>query len=90
MLFARFFLIALSGNIRNVVAAFPGAEIFLDHRERVVVLYIAHQNNGRVLRPIVTTVELQAVIVLIRHVLDIFDEAHRGVRISVALISGRA
>ena len=89
MLFARFFLIALSGNIRNVVAAFPGAEIFLDHRKRVVVLHIAHQNNGRVLRPVVTTVELQAVIVLIRHVLDVFDKAHRGVRIGVALIRGR-
>ena len=89
MLFARFFLIALSGNIRNVVAAFPGAEIFLDHPERVVVLHIAHQNNRRVLRPVVTTIELQAVIVLIRHVLDVFDKAHRGVRIGVALIRGR-
>ncbi len=87
---ARFFLIALTWDFRDVAATLPGAEIFLDHRERVVVLHVTDQDNRRVLRPVVTTVELQAVIVLIRHVLDVFDEAHRGMRIGVELISRRA
>ena len=90
MVLTRFLLLGFAGNLGNIRATLPGAEVFLCHGQSIIALHVANQNNRRVLRPVVTTVELQAVLVLVRHVLDVFDETHRGVRISVPLISGRA
>ena len=68
----------------------PGGEVFLCHGQRIVALHVANQDNRYILRPVITIVELQAVFILVRHVLDVFDETHRSMRISVTLISGRA
>ena len=90
MVLARLLLIGFARNLRNIRATLPAAEVFLCHGQRTIALHVANQNNRRVLRPVITIVELQAVFILVRHVLDVFDETHRSMRISVTLISGRA
>src|SRR6266436_7519380 len=90
MCFAWRGLIGLGGNVGNIIAAFPIAEIFLDHREHFIALQIADYDYRRVLGPVVTSIELQTVVVLIGKVLDVFDKAHRGMRIGVDFVGGRA
>ena len=90
MLLARRGLLRFTRNLRRVVAALPVAEVFPHHRQHLIVLHVADDDDGDILRAIVTLVELQAVLVLVRHVLDVFDEAHRGVFVGVLLESRRA
>src|SRR6266404_5374797 len=90
MCFAWRGLIGLGGNVGNIIAAFPIAEIFLDHREHFIALQIADYDYRRVLGPVVTPIELQTVIVLIGKVLDVFNKTHGGVRIRMDFVRGRA
>src|ERR1700694_1465080 len=88
MVFAGLFLIWFAGNLGNIAAMLPLAKISLYHPHGIIALYAANHDNRRVLGTVVALIKLQAVIILVGHIFDVFDEAHRGVGISVTLIGG--
>src|ERR1700738_208957 len=88
MVFAGLFLIGFAGNLGNIAAMLPLAKISLYHPHGIVALYAANHDDRRVLGTVIALIELQAVIILVGHIFDVFDEAHCGVGISVTFIGG--
>ena len=77
-----------TGMSGMIAAALPFAPVFVHQRAHCLRLHVAHHHDGGVLRPVVAVEELEAVIVLVGHVLDVFQEAHGGVLVGVAVEGG--
>ena len=65
---------------------FHPPQVPLHQRHHLLRRHVARDDDRRVLRPIPPLEEHLRIGVLVRHVLDVVDEAHRGVLVRVALI----
>src|SRR5687768_1975647 len=81
-------LFRLGRNLRDVGTALPIAKVFLRQIESALPGYITNQNHRRIFGTVETVKEFPAVVVLVRHIFNVFDEPHRGVRVGVLLERG--
>lgn len=81
----RTFLRRLGGNGGFVIPGLPIPKILLDKALHIGRLHIAHDDDRGVFRAIKSRVKFLAVLVLIGHVLDVLDEAHRGMLVGVSI-----
>ncbi len=87
----RSFRRRLLRNDRGVCAArLPASPVLLDHRQHLLRRHVAGDDDGGVLRTVPPLEERLRVGVLVRHVLDVFDEPHRRVFVGVGLIEAIA
>ena len=63
----------------------PSTPVLLDHRQHLLGGHVAGHDDGRELRAVPALEEHFRVLVLVRHVLDVGDEAHRRVLVGVGL-----
>ena len=80
---ARLALLRLVGDVGLVVAALPVAPVLLRQRKRALARHVADDDERGVFGPVEAPEELQAVVVLVGHVLDVSEVAHRRVRVGV-------
>ena len=71
-----------------IVATLPVTPVLVHQFAHVLRLHVPGHDDGGVFRPVVAMEEFQTVVVLVGHVLNIFQETHGGVLISVVLKSG--
>ncbi len=81
--FFCFRLRRLGFHLGGLVALRPAAVILLRHVEDLLRLDVAHDQQRRVLRPVEPLEEIQAVVVVARHGLDVVEETDRRVLVGV-------
>ena len=74
-----------AGILRLVAAALPRAQVLRRQLTCAIARDVADKEDGGVLGPVEAVEELQAVVVLVGHVLDVLQEAHRRVLVGVAV-----
>src|SRR5262249_39046666 len=79
---------AFGGDRGFEAASLPGAPVFFDQANRLLGIHVSGDDQRGVLGAVPAIEEQLRVLELVGHVLDVFEEAHRGVLVGVGVERG--